>query len=324
MIPNGDPLYLMSVMAPTAVKEIILYQYGFKNIIYCELLRSFVNDVYEIVADNNKYILKLYRQGHRTKKEIDYEIALLRFVDSKGVKVSTPIPIADDSYVGKVEAPEGTRYFSLFNYASGSKPKKPFTDELYVNTGRTLANYHTVSLKFSCGYGRETYLAHDVIDNSMPLIYPYLNEKKDMIKEIVNVIGKRINEYEKYLTKVVCHGDYSLDNLHIDQNNVIEIYDFDSCGPGYAAYDLLGAYMVGKELKRWSNWTSHLDGYKEICPLNEYDLLILPELKIIYDLWGLGCNVKLWKRFSGLWQVTGYSFQNTLEEICIWYDKECK
>jgi Ser/Thr protein kinase RdoA (MazF antagonist) len=46
---------------------------------------------------------------------------------------------------GELEAPEGSRPFALTEYAEGTKPQPPASDELYRDFGRLIGRFHAAS-----------------------------------------------------------------------------------------------------------------------------------------------------------------------------------
>lgn len=315
--------YIMSVLSPETIAYIIHTHYSVGQVVSCSLLRSYVNDVYDIKTQNNHFIGKLYRERWRDKNELQFELEFISHIHKRDVSVSLPVSSENEDMVIQINTAEGLRYFVLYDYAQGSKPQPPFNDNLYFITGYELAKLHKASLDFSSKYTRSTYFVKDAFDASLTALKPYFNDNKSdwmFLLSLIDKVKNKISVIDGKLTRCVCHGDYSLDNLHFNGSDTVTLYDFDVCGYGYTAYDLLGAYQVGKTAGRKSNWEAHLCGYREAYQLSEYDIEALPYLLLMYKIWALGCRATLWVYISGTWQMNGEKFDNAINDIRQWAD----
>src|SRR5215213_4161523 len=126
--------------------------YSLSSNITSELIRSYNNDVYLIHAHTDQYVLKLYGAGWRTKSEIHYEIALVKHLINKGLRVANAIPGRDGQIVYTVPFPQSEQYAVLFEYAEGQKPQPPFSSHLYFSFGQAIARMHNCSDDFTTVY----------------------------------------------------------------------------------------------------------------------------------------------------------------------------
>ena len=119
----------------------------------CTLLRSLVNDVYELAAPDARHVLKLYRTGGWEPAEILWETGL-----SAHLAADLPVPrvhlLADGNEVGLLDSAEGRRPFVLSEFVTGTKPRPPFTDDLYSGFGRLVARFHAAADTFQRGFCR--------------------------------------------------------------------------------------------------------------------------------------------------------------------------
>ncbi|MBE1609979.1 phosphotransferase [Actinopolymorpha pittospori] len=75
--------------------ELIGRQYRI-DVMDCLLVRSFVNDVYEVRAgDRLRYVLKVYHHGGWSPEEVRWEQELVAHVAASGVAVAEPVPLVD-------------------------------------------------------------------------------------------------------------------------------------------------------------------------------------------------------------------------------------
>jgi hypothetical protein len=116
-----------SFVAAESVAELIAAEYDVASPVSCrlfsKLLRTQDNDHYLATAgDGTQYAFRVYQQGdryHRAESDYLYEIDWLRFLREHELPVSYPIRRRDGGYIGRIDAPEGTRYYALFSLAYG-------------------------------------------------------------------------------------------------------------------------------------------------------------------------------------------------------------
>ena len=75
--------------------EWLASNYHFTKKLSCRLLRSYTNDVYEVLHGNERYILKMYGAGWRTESELHYEAALVKYLVGKGLRMANIIAGVD-------------------------------------------------------------------------------------------------------------------------------------------------------------------------------------------------------------------------------------
>lgn len=317
---------LSSVLSPDALEVEIGRTYFIGVITECTLLRAYVNDVYAVKTQSGRFIIKVYRANWRTESELRYELDLLIHLHQCGVGVSLPIHRKDGGLLHPILAPEGLRYIVLYQFAEGKKPSPPFSDDLYFRLGRELAKLHKASTHFKTQHKRFHLDTEYLLDKPLRAIKPYLRERHEdweFLEKLSEKVRSQIQLIErKGLSRGVCHGDVSLDNLHIDDQDRITFYDFDAGGPGWCAYDLLGVYMYTKFDHRQSRWDSHIRGYQEVMKLNDSDIEALPYLHVMNTIWSLGCDATIWAQTSGLWRISGERLDNQISSLRKWAESE--
>lgn len=281
----------------------------------CALLRSYVNDVYAIATTAGDYILKVYRARWRSWSEIAYELDVLAHLTARGVAVAPAIPRRDGRRIGAIRAPEGLRYAVLFARAAGTKPARPFTTTLYRHFGRATARMHRALDDFASPHARVPLdLAH-FLDRPLAALRPRLAGRPDDWAFLVSLAEKvraRIADLAASgLDWGVCHGDLTLDNLHVTLEGQITFYDFDSGGPGWRASDPCGVlrYAIAD---RNGFWDAFLAGYGEVRPFGPADLAAVPYFAAAYGILDLGGRVGNWAAWSGRWMATEAYFDDAL------------
>lgn len=124
------------------------------------LLRSYTNDVYQIDTAEERFVLKIYGSGWRTREAVQYEIDLIDYLDSSGLAVAGAIAGATASSQGdkvlEVPTADGRRLAVLFEFIPGEKPQPPFSCELYTRFGQTIGQFHRVSNGFVSNHARQS------------------------------------------------------------------------------------------------------------------------------------------------------------------------
>ena len=116
-----------SFVAAESVAELIAAEYDVASPVSCrlfsKLLRTQDNDHYLTTAgDGTQYAFRIYQQGnryHRAESDFLYEIDWLRFLREHELPVSYPIRRRDGGYIGRIDPPEGTPYYSNLSQALG-------------------------------------------------------------------------------------------------------------------------------------------------------------------------------------------------------------
>jgi Ser/Thr protein kinase RdoA (MazF antagonist) len=124
-----------SLLQTEPLLEVVADAYGIEGAVRATLLRSWTNDVYHIEAKAQQYILKVYRRGWRSPKEVGWEVELQRYLAARAIAAPV-IPRRNSGLFGTVQVPEGVRALALFGYAPGVKPEPPLTPTLYHSFGR--------------------------------------------------------------------------------------------------------------------------------------------------------------------------------------------
>jgi Ser/Thr protein kinase RdoA (MazF antagonist) len=235
------------------------------------LLRSLVNDVYRVETPDRPYAVKLYRAGHRTLDEVAWEV---RVAAAAGPVLVQGVPLADGSAAGQLRTAEGVRPYAMWQWASGRKPEPPFTDELFRLYGAGTAEFHAACDRAELPPRRFDVL--EALGRPMEELLPVLEPAdRAAFTRVVAVARERLSGMD--LDTGICHGDVSLDNLHVDHDRVV-FYDLDRAGNGWRAADLAGVAST-------DNFAAFLSGYRSVRPFGAADVAAIRWLAVI-DLIG--------------------------------------
>ena len=243
------------------------YHLGFTS---CTLLRSLVNDVYELATDDARYVLKLYRYGRRGADEIRWETGLSEHLRASGVLAPPVLALPDGDTVGLLETPEGPRPFTLLGYVEGSKPRPPFTDELYADFGRQLAAFHDAADNYTSPYYRPSAdLAH-VLDKPLEEILAVDTTEENLLRPLAAAVRNNLAQYSKAGT---CHGDVTLDNVLLTKQGLL-LLDFDLAAVGPLAADFGGVATT-------PHWDAFRTAYAARRPITPEDEAAIPYLQVV-------------------------------------------
>jgi len=289
---------LRSIPTPEAVAETVRGSYGL-DVTRCTLIRSFVNDVYEIATPERRYVWKLYHHGGWSADEVGWEQELITHLAASGVAVSRAVPLANGELVDVLDAPEGPRPFAMTEFVDGRKPRQPFTDELYDEYGTLLARLHDAADSFRTTRYRRPFDLEETLDDPLAEVLPALAGQPDdqaIVRELGALARNRIEELaEQGLEWGIRHGDVSLDNVHLTSRG-LTIHDFDLAAEGWRVADLAGCLATPFA-------EAFLGGYTRVRELKPVELEALPWLTIVGNIGNLRfhvCDKTAWRGTESL------------------------
>ena len=270
--------------------------YGLATPIQINLIRSYTNDVYLIETPHDRYALKVYGAQWRNEADILYEASLLQHLASRGVGVTEAIAALDRTFVHPIQTDSESRLAVLFVYANGTKPSEPFSADLYERVGVAAAGMHAAADDFVSAYPRARMDIEFLIGQPSDLVASLLKERAERARflDLVEEIGSAIQKYvSRGLDWGPCHGDLTLDNLHVTDDGRIVFYDFDSGGPGWRAGDLPGWAKVHPEIADADmRAQAFLRGYQSIRRLSNADIEAAPYLYLAFEIWGMEIDLQ--------------------------------
>jgi Ser/Thr protein kinase RdoA (MazF antagonist) len=287
-----DPARVVhSVLSPATLQEAVARAHPIARPTGCELVKLGMNDTYVLRTPRQRYVLRVYRAGWRRPDEIDYELALLAHLAARGVPVAAAVPTADGRLSLPVLAPEGPRRAALFAFVPGAPLR--WRDEAGSRlAGRLLGDVHAAADDFQDPPGCSRLLDVDhLIDRPLAALRPFL-EHRPRDRAYLDGLAVRLKDRvraaaEGGLDWGPCHGDFGAKNLHLHQG-VLRVFDFDFCGAGWRAYDLLPARWQAAERRSTGMWEAFLRGYRAARPLGHSDVAAVPMFAVLRHLWGMG------------------------------------
>lgn len=308
-----------STLSATHLGQYLKEKYTFSESVTCRLFRTGINHLYFVNDAEKKYVFRIYTFNWRTELEISEEARLLLHLKDNHIPVSYPLPDKNDNYILEIDAPEGKRYGVLFSYAEGGKVSN-FTPEISYTIGVAMAKMHQATQHLRLE--RVSYTPTVLLTDSLATIKSFFKEPSDEIHFIERTTYQLLYFYEQInsvdIRTGAIHLDIWFDNMHIQDDGTITIFDFDFCGNGWLCYDI--SYFVIQLFNTHANTSdyqlkadSFLKGYESMTPISEEEKRIMPFIAISiwffylriqcekFDTWSnIFLNKDHLKRFLGI------------------------
>ncbi|MGO4537250.1 phosphotransferase enzyme family protein [Paenibacillus sp. 2TAB19] len=316
-----------TVFQKEALFAAIAEQYDIGIPLTSRFVSNGLNDTYDVVTDEGRYVLRIYKKQWRSEAEIRYELDLLLYLQGEGIPLSSPLARKDGELVTYIASSEGTRYAVLFTYAEGIAIANAQTS---VHYGRAAAQLHRAADGFVPSHERFQLDSAHLLNEPLEHLLPKLQHRPDDVR-FVQEAAVRLKDRMNRLTLNdndwgACHGDLHGWNVFHDEkfDGSLTHFDFDCCGAGWRAYDLsvyLWNLVHGRhDPEKFGDecWDAFLSAYVAERPLSQADLDAIPLFVAVRQLWLLGLhtgNSAVW----GAWQDDGY-FDGKLKFLKLWME----
>ena len=228
-----------STLSETDLGNFIKEKYQLNKNFDCKLFRTGVNHTYFLSDANKKFVVRAYCHQWRTKIEIQEELELLKSLQSHNLSISFPISDKNGDYIQEINAPEGIRYAVVFSFAEGEKMRF-MTNETCSAIGSLMAKIHNITATKKID--RVNYNSDILLSQPYDYLTDYFSEDLDEIKYLKEISKKISNNFQKVKLsdnqKGIVHLDIWYDNLSVNNENEITIFDFDNCGNGWLILDI--------------------------------------------------------------------------------------
>ena len=274
---------LASTLSEKELGLFITEKYQLNENFICKLFRTGVNHTYFISDNETKFVIRVYCYKWRTKKEIEQELELLILLKNNSLTVSHPIADKNGNFIQEINAPEGIRYVVVFSYAKGEKIRF-MSNETCYSIGSLMAKIHNITENKKID--RVNYDFEMFLNNSYNYLKTFFTEDLDemkFLKEIGSKIPKRIKECNFLENQNgIVHLDIWYDNLSVNNENEITIFDFDNCGNGLLILDIgyfcKQLFFIESDKNEYElKAKSFLNGYQKIRHLSENEIKLIPE-----------------------------------------------
>jgi Ser/Thr protein kinase RdoA (MazF antagonist) len=303
---------LDSIVSPYALALFVQKKYKFSANTKCKILKTGINHSY-LVSDNaNNYVLRVYSYKWRTENEILEEIKLLNLLRENHISISYPLLDSAGNYIQKIDAPEGLRYAVLFTFAEGDKIRN-LTEENCRKIGLLMAKFHKLSVNRTID--RIDYNAKTL--TQLPYQYALEHFPENMEEmQFVKAAGEYVTlVFQQADTKRLRHGivhlDMWYDNMNIDENSKITVFDFDFCGNGWLlldiAYFIMQLFHTEPDKDKFKiKLQSFYNGYEEVTSISDEEKKLFPIAGLAIWIFYLGVQSRRFDNWSNFFLTKNY------------------
>jgi Ser/Thr protein kinase RdoA (MazF antagonist) len=244
-----------SFIAADSIADLVAAEYALGPVtcqLFSKMLRTQDNDHYMVTTESgDQFVARVYQLGARLEREESdylYELDWLNFLKMQKMPVSYPIRREDGNFLGRVQAPEGLRYYALFSLAPGKSLNLHNMEQLYV-MGREMARIHIASNSYQATHARQKLDLEFLVDRPLARIRKYweADEVSDDKLEILLISAEEAKaeirmliDNEEYTPDGwgPIGGDFHKASVFFDEFNQPTFFNFDWCGYGWRAYDI--------------------------------------------------------------------------------------
>ena len=303
---------LDSILATEPLALFLQEKYSLSSNTTCNVLRTGINHTYLISDERNTQVFRVYSYHWRTRTEILEELKFLSFLKENNVAVSYPFPATSGEYIQEIDAPEGRRYGVLFSYAAGDKIRN-LTESNCYSVGRLMAQFHILSANKTLD--RIEYNEKSLTQLPYQYAKKHFSESSEEMKFIKQASERITSTFQQLDARAlrygVVHLDLWYDNMNVDTDSKITVFDFDFCGNGWLLLDIAYWAMqlfhveTDKETFR-SKLGSFYRGYEEVAPISGEEKELLPIAGLAIWIFYLGVQSQRFDNWSNIFLTKNY------------------
>jgi Ser/Thr protein kinase RdoA (MazF antagonist) len=292
----------------------------------CRIIRAGINDTYAVTGDSGRYVFRVYSLNWRSEQEIKEEIRLLNMLKEQGISVSYPIADAQGEYIQLMNAPEGDRYAILYSYAPGEKLHN-YDTAMHCKVGQFMARFHQVTNGQSIE--RVAYTPEVLLVDSLRQIETFVPADTDEMKFMQQAQQYLLDVLSSadisQLRKGIVHMDMWFDNMNIDKDGTITVFDFDFSGNGWLCMDV-AYYLMQLQIlepipeQYQAKKQAFLEGYESITPLTDEEKRLLPALGVCEYFFYLGVQCQRFDNYSSIFLSETYLKRYISQRVKRYFD----
>jgi len=295
-----------SILSASELAKFIQQQYSFLTKPECKLIKAGINHTYLLKNLTGNHILRVYSFNWRSKTEIDEELKLINYLKENGIPVSYPIADKNGIVIQELCAPEGNRFAVLFSYANGEKLLN-YSLETHEKVGEVMAHIHEYTLDYKID--RIVYNEDSLLIKPFPELRNFLPENAEEMAFMKSLQQRLLSELRKAdqvkLRKGVVHLDIWFDNLNVNTQDEVTLFDFDFCGNGWLcldiAYYLMQLHVIEINEEHYiAKLQSFLKGYESVTAINDEERNLLHTLGISLYFFYLGVQCRRFENWSNV------------------------
>jgi Ser/Thr protein kinase RdoA (MazF antagonist) len=289
-----------SLLHTDDLARLVEREYAIAAPVTVRLLNRGFNDTYLVTdVDGDRRVLRVYNRDKywiRSESDLHFELDLLEHLAAAGLGVIRTYQRTLGDRLGRLTAPEGERCFALFTYAPGTPSYDgTLTAEQWRGFGSGIARMHQEMDTFQTRHDRYHLDESILIQRPLASLAPYA-ESGQAAADLAELdkLGERLADAIHRLRTIdgaygIIHADLHRGNTNIDDDGRFVTFDFDHCGFGLRAYDLVALYhgpdSPDEDRERWA---AVLTGYQQVRPLSPAEVDGFPALAACRDMWDVG------------------------------------
>ena len=303
MIPFVQASYLAQVgrLRELAIKALRVFPIRPQSV---TLINHGENATFKVfAADGRHYVLRIHRNDYHSRAGIEEELSWIESLAKwRQLAVPTPLRSRQGKLLERVQSPSMNedRFCCLFNWIEGRFIEKSLSAQKLYQLGKLMAGLQKSAIKRKTS--RRYWTADGLLGDHPKLgSLTHVSGMKESQRLILDRLRKetfrRLRFYETSFPERqgLIHADLHFGNL-IWQKRHFAAIDFDDCGYGFYAYDVVIPLMGVRHLLRDQRKSklyhaykeSLLEGYTTQMPWDEHDARILPHLGLARRLAMLG------------------------------------
>jgi Ser/Thr protein kinase RdoA (MazF antagonist) len=298
MKPFHQATYLSQVRRLRRLAQGALARYGLQGAAL-RFITHGENTTFRVDAGARRFLLRIHRAGYHSREaileELDWLRALSAFAAAGAAPFSVPVPVASCSgeLLESMTAAgiQGPRHCALFEWVEGRFVNRSVQPKHLHALGRLIAVLHGSTRGVDVRHRRYWDAAGLVGDapklgpiDCIPGLDPGAQR---ILTEGRKAVLARLLEYERTFPERqgLIHADLHFGNFMVRPDGSLGAIDFDDCGLGFHAYDLVVplrqiAYLCeqNRALEFHACAASLQDGYSSAGRWDDHDQAILPYL----------------------------------------------
>jgi len=295
-----------SILSAPELANFIQQHYNFLDTAVCSLIKAGINHTYLINDLSGKFIFRIYSFNWRSKLEIEEELKLIQHLKENKIPVSYPIEDKNGVVIQELSAPEGNRFAVLFSYANGEK-LLDYSLETHEKVGEVMAGIHRLTLNYKLE--RISYTEDSLLISPFPRLRNFLSENSEEMAFMKSLQQQLLSELrsadQTKLRKGAVHLDIWFDNLNVNAQDEITLFDFDFCGNGWLcldiAYYLMQLHVIEINEERYTaKLQSFLKGYESVTTINDQEKNLLHTLGVSLYFFYLGIQCERFENWSNV------------------------
>jgi amicoumacin kinase len=257
---------------------------------HIHLLDSFESFIYEFERGADAYILRIAHSSRRSEVLIQGEVDWINYLAEGSVSAARAILSENGNLVEMIEDGQGGAFLTTaFVKAQGGPPWDLWSPKLYETYGQLIGRMHALSKQYQPTRSAWKRPAWD--DDMFEFVARYLPGSESLAKKkykdlcaAVNLLPKEKDGYG------LIHQDAHGNNLFVDQNGQITLFDFDECTYSWFINEIaVILFYIVQDAEDWPAFTQEfmahfLRGYGQACTLDPIWLKQIPNFLKIREI----------------------------------------